>query len=184
MKRLPVYSLVFFLGLLSAYISNDPMQEVIDGVSSVEAKRKLIAFREGGIERPVSMDSYSKEHVLAKANALLNTPHKMGGTDEKGIDCSGLVMLAHSVCGIRLPHSSQEQARFGKVISSQANLQEGDLVFFFKSYHTSNLITHSGIYLGDGKFIHTSNSKGVIISQVDDPYYWGERYLFGTRLYE
>jgi cell wall-associated NlpC family hydrolase len=55
-------------------------------------------------------------------------------------------------------------------------------VFFTKTYNTPRTVTHAGIYLGNGKFIHASSSKGVIISDIYDPYYWGDKYIFGTRL--
>lgn len=55
-------------------------------------------------------------------------------------------------------------------------------MFFTKTYNTPRTVTHAGIYLGNGKFIHASSSKGVIISDIYDPYYWGDKYIFGTRL--
>jgi cell wall-associated NlpC family hydrolase len=62
-------------------------------------------------------------------------------------------------------------------------LKKGDLVFFIRSYETHHFITHSGIYLGDNKFIHTSSKKGVTITSLSDTW-WKERYIFGTRVLE
>ncbi len=58
----------------------------------------------------------------------------------------------------------------------------GDMVFFIRTYNTSRFITHSGIFIGDKKFLHTSTSLGVTITSLDDPW-WNERYLFATRVF-
>ena len=178
-------SLILGIGLILFLFINaiiaDPFQEVIDHAVNKTVKEKLIAFRKGGIERKVNTDKYNAEKVIAYAKTFLGTPHKMGGTTAAGIDCSGLVMVVHAKYGIMLPHSADEQARYGAIVSAMKELKRGDLVFFYDSYTTSKFITHSGIYLGEDEFIHTSNSKGVVINKVNDPYYWGVRFLFGTR---
>jgi cell wall-associated NlpC family hydrolase len=56
------------------------------------------------------------------------------------------------------------------------------LVFFTKSYSTSDYITHVGIYLGNGKFIHASTSAGVIETPLNNPW-WSQRFVFGTRVF-
>ncbi|NJO91560.1 MAG: C40 family peptidase [Chloroflexia bacterium] len=105
----------------------------------------------------------------------------MGGLTKNGIDCSGLVMVAHQQNNINLPHDGNEQARFGKIILEKEKLKRGDLVFFHSTYNTSKLVTHSGIYLGDNEFIHVSSKKGAGIAGIDSDY-WSSHYLFGTRL--
>ncbi len=55
--------------------------------------------------------------------------------------------------------------------------------FFIRSYKTHHFITHSGIYVGDNKFIHTSSKNGVTITSLDDPW-WNEKFIFGTRIFE
>lgn len=169
--------------LLSCFISFDGFQKVIDQTKNNDLKNRLKEFREGGIEKTVEISPDTKEAVIAYARSFLGTPHRMGGTNKKGIDCSGLVMAAFQKYGVSLPHSSEEQARFGKIIADPDHLKRGDLVFFYNSYKTPKLITHSGIYLDNMKFIHASTSQGVVISKVDDPYYWGKRYLFATRVF-
>lgn len=101
----------------------------------------------------------------------------------KCIDCSGLLMVVFASYGISLPHNSQEQARYGMPVRDKNDLKRGDLVFFSRSYKTSQYITHSGIYIGDGRFIHTSSSKGVTVTPLSDPY-WEKRFAFGTRIFE
>ena len=101
----------------------------------------------------------------------------------KCIDCSGLLVAVFASHDIHLPHNSEEQARYGEIIAGKDNLREGDLVFFIRSYKTQNFITHSGIYIGNNQFIHTSSSNGVIITSLNDSD-WSERYIFGTRLFK
>jgi lipoprotein Spr len=170
------------IGLIFLSAKKDHFQKVLDRQSEPLVKEKLLDFKKGGIEKKVSENKYDTEELITYAKSFLNTPHRMGGTTKKGIDCSGFVMAVHKKFGIELPHSSEEQARYGDILSDMDKLKKGDLVFFYDSYKTSHFITHSGIYLGDGEFIHTSSNKGVSIAKVDDPYYWGRRFLFGTRL--
>jgi lipoprotein Spr len=145
---------------------------------------RIAAFKREGVGKKVNTDNYDVEGVIGYAESLLGTPHAMGGYSSQGIDCSGLVKLAHAQFNIELPHSSHEQARYGTLLSTDEELKRGDLVFFHSTYATTNLVTHAGIYLGDNQFIHTSTSRGVSISAVLDSGYWQDHYLFATRLAE
>lgn len=146
--------------------------------------KKIEAFKRGGIEKEVNVSDYDVEGVIEYAESLLGTPHVMGGYSSSGLDCSGLVALAHAQFAVSLPRASHEQGRYGVLISRRDALKRGDLVFFHSTYKKSQLITHSGIYLGDNKFIHTSTSRGVSISTLFDSGYWEDHYLFATRLEE
>ena len=156
---------------------------VLSYVTNKELKLQLEAFRKGGIERNLSLNTKNPDIIIKEARKFLGTKHKMGGTDKKGMDCSGLIKVSFAKAGASLPHSSHEQGRYGKVIAHTQDLQKGDLVFFINTYNSQNLITHSGIYLGEGKFIHASSKKGVSIANVNDPYYWKDKYIFGTRVF-
>lgn len=145
-------------------------------------RKKLMGFQKEGVERKLHASDYDIEAAIAYATSLTGAPHRMGGRSPEGLDCSGLVMLAHSKVNVELPHSAQEQARYGKIIPPEDELKRGDLVFFHSTYNTSRLVTHSGIYLGDDKFIHTSSSVGVTVSDLHASPYWSEHYLFATRL--
>jgi murein DD-endopeptidase / murein LD-carboxypeptidase len=145
-------------------------------------QQKILAFKKGGVEKKVNTDNYDIDGIIEHAESLLGTPHVMGGYSPSGLDCSGLVKLAHAQFDVELPHSAHEQGRYGVILSSDDELKRGDLVFFHSTYSTPKLITHSGIYLGENKFIHTSSSRGVTISALLDSGYWQEHYLFATRL--
>jgi lipoprotein Spr len=170
----------FMLVATAATFDNDRLQQVIDAIENPMIKKKLIDFGKGGVERPVDTSRYDKEALITLSKTYVGSPHKMGGITKKGIDCSGFMMVIHQEFGIKLPHSAHEQARYGTIIPVKEELKKGDMVFFYASYNSSNFITHSGVYLGDGTFIHTSNSCGVIVSSMNDSY-WKPLYLFGTR---
>lgn len=172
---------VIFLLHVAARSGSDTFQQIIENTPDASLRERMIVFEKGGIERSLTTDDYDVEGVIHYAESLVGTPHRMGGYSAKGIDCSGLVKLAHAQFNVELPHSSDEQARYGQIIFPE-NLKRGDLVFFHDTYATSKLVTHSGIYLGEGKFIHTSTSKGVVTTNLDESDYWKSHYLFATRL--
>jgi len=155
----------------------------IDNIDSHGEDSKLKYFLDAGFEKKAEVQGVFAAEIVRTAQKYLGVPHCMGGKSMKCIDCSGLVMAVFASYSISLPHNSEEQARYGKIIAGKADLKEGDLVFFIKSYKTQNFITHSGIYIGNNKFIHTSSSYGVTITSLDDQY-WKQRFIFGTRLIE
>lgn len=144
--------------------------------------RELKSFIKGGVEKKINTANASPNKIINTAERYLGVPHCMGGTTSKCMDCSGLLVTTFAAHKISLPHSSEEQARYGTIIYDIRSLQRGDLVFFTRSYRTSRFITHSGIYLGNNKFIHTSSSLGVTITPLDDPW-WNEKFVFGTRIF-
>jgi len=120
--------------------------------------------------------------VLKTAKSFLGTPYKYGGTNRTGFDCSGLVMVSFDRLGFKLPRNSAQQSKEGKQIKI-SEVREGDLVFFNTS---GNSISHVGIIerierSGEIKFIHSSTSKGVIISSMDENY-WKTRFVKAVRL--
>ncbi|WP_336788487.1 C40 family peptidase [Paenibacillus sp. MMO-177] len=100
-------------------------------------------------------------------NEVVGTPYKWGGTTTQGFDCSGFINYIFNQFDIKLPRTSQTQAKVGDPVS-KSNLREGDLVFFNTS---GKGISHAGIYIGNGKFAHFSSSKGVTISKMSEEYY-------------
>lgn len=155
----------------------------IPGIETPAEKRKLEEFRQAGTGRTLSPGSTSPRQIIETARKYLGVPHCMGGTTNECIDCSGLLLAVFARHGIQLPHNSEEQARYGKIIYEKELLSEGDLVFFIRTYQTRRLITHSGIYTGNNQFIHASSSRGVTITSLDDPW-WTERFIFGTRVFD
>lgn len=117
--------------------------------------------------------SQTEELLRAEANQWRGTPHRMGGNDREGVDCSGLVVQVYkNLFNIRLPRTTREQLRVG-IRVQRSRIQAGDLLFFLPEDKTN----HVGIYLGGGEFVHASNSEGVMISEMSDPYWRG---IFST----
>jgi murein DD-endopeptidase / murein LD-carboxypeptidase len=150
---------------------------------SESISRKINAFKKDGVEKQINTDAYDIEDVIDRAESLVGTPHVMGGYSSSGIDCSGLVKLAHAEVDVTLPRSSHDQARYGTIIHAGEQMKRGDILFFHSTYKKNHLITHTGIYLGDNKFIHASSKRGVTISNLNSNYY-RKHYLFATRLSE
>ncbi|RHJ85498.1 C40 family peptidase [Parabacteroides sp. AM08-6] len=102
----------------------------------------------------------------------LGTPYRMGGNTKRGVDCSGFVAIVYrEVYGKQLSRSSADMLKHNCRRISRAKLQEGDLVFFRTGKGKKNVPSHVGIYLKNGRFIHASTSKGVIVSSLSEPYY-------------
>ena len=115
--------------------------------------------------------------IVRGALRYLGRPYQWSGVGRRGFDCSGLVVRVFTALGVVLPHSSVAQYRAGIAVPL-ALLGPGDLVFFHT--YTSGP-SHVGIYLGAGRFIHASVSRGVMVSSLNEPYY-RSRYL-GARRY-
>lgn len=102
----------------------------------------------------------------------LGVPHRMGGATKRGVDCSGFVAIVfREVYGKQLARSSADMLKHNCKKVSRANLKEGDLVFFRTGRGKKKVPNHVGIYLKNGKFIHTSTSSGVMVSSLSEPYY-------------
>jgi len=122
-----------------------------------------------------------RQEIIEAARNMLGVPYRYGGTSPtRGFDCSGLVQYAHSQAGIEVPRTTGEQYRAALPIHRQA-LRPGDLVFF--RTHKYRYVSHVGIYLGKGKFIHApSSGKHVSIASLKDDY-WRQRYTSGGRMF-
>lgn len=150
--------------------------------SPVTADRQMQAFINSGTGMPLKTGRTKSDQVIRTAEKFLGTPHCMGGTTNRCMDCSGLTHTSFAAHRIELPRRSQDQARYGSIIFERHALRRGDLVFFTRSYNTPDYITHVGIYLGNGRFIHAATSSGVIVTPLDNPW-WSQRFVFGTRVF-
>lgn len=115
---------------------------------------------------------YTVSKLIEKAEDNIGVRYKAGGTTKSGFDCSGLVYTTFESENIKLPRSSYEQANVGKIIKT-SDAQKGDLIFF--KTNKSRQINHVGLIVevnsNEIKFVHSSTSKGVIISSTKEAYY-------------
>lgn len=118
------------------------------------------------------------DKLLKIAGKYKGVPYRFGGTTSKGFDCSGYTQQVFKELGISLYRTADQQFLQGIPISKN-KLRKGDLVFF-STYEPG--ASHVGIYDGAGKFWNASSSKGVIASNLNDPYYWGTRYIGARRI--
>lgn len=126
------------------------------------------------IER-VKKDGDNKK-LYTVVEKWLGVPYKYGGQTKSGTDCSGLVVEVYKdVYGKKLYRSSYEIYEKNCKQIKKNDLKEGDLVFFITS-KTGKRINHVGIYLNDNKFVHSTTSRGVIISDLSEAYY--EKYFY------
>jgi lipoprotein Spr len=106
------------------------------------------------------------------------TPHRMGGTTKKGVDCSGFVIVAYREVFEKDFKGRRAEDIFAEMeVIKWEEMQKGDLVFFKVQ---GRRIDHVGVYLGGGNFAHASSSKGVMISALNNPY-WSKRYFNAGR---
>lgn len=117
--------------------------------------------------------------IVRTAYAYRGTPYRYGGSSRGGFDCSGFTSFLYRQKGIQLPHSASAQFHRGRKVSLE-ELQPGDLVFFST---VRRGISHVGMYVGDGKFVHASSRRrgGVRVDRLDTGYY-RERFR-GARRY-
>lgn len=135
------------------------------------------AYEEPAYEEP-SYDSSSSGSIVGTAQNYLGVPYVWGGTSPSGFDCSGFTQYVFRQCGYSINRTAAAQYSNGSYVSYDS-LQAGDLVFFANTYSASG-ITHVGIYIGGGEFIHAANG-GVKISSLSESYY-SSRYYGARRI--
>ena len=117
------------------------------------------------------------QKIIQTGKKYIGVPYVWGGSTPSGFDCSGFVQYVFRQHGISLPRTSAQQYGVGTAVSKAA-LKAGDLVFFNTS---GSGVSHLGIYLGNGEFLHASTSKGVTISLLSNSY-WATRYIGAKRV--
>jgi cell wall-associated NlpC family hydrolase len=123
--------------------------------------------------------SPAQAKVLDTAQQMLGVPYRSGGSSPRGFDCSGLASYSYKRAGIHIPRTTAQQYTQSQKITRR-DLQPGDLVFFNLK---GRKISHVGIYLNRGRFIHApSSGKSVSIDSLENPY-WHSRYRGAGRYF-
>ncbi len=121
--------------------------------------------------------STSIEHRMqGEIDSWMGTPYVYGGASKSGVDCSAFTQAVYRSVGIEIPRRASRQSAAAQTVSRNS-LRYGDLIFFNTS---GSGISHCGIYLGNGEFVHASSSRGVVRDMLNHPYY-SSRYVTGGR---
>jgi hypothetical protein len=125
-------------------------------------------------------EGYLRNEIVGTARNFIGVPYRWGGSSRReGFDCSGLTMVVYQLNGLNLPRSSREQYRVGTPIR-KSQLSRGDLVFFATS--GGRRVSHVGIYVGNGRFIHAPRRGKRIRTERLTKRYFRTRYV-GARTY-
>ncbi|MGI5978916.1 MAG: NlpC/P60 family protein [Oscillospiraceae bacterium] len=152
-------------GTETGYLHSDDVAVTVDAYNAaVTADAKLTA---------------AGDFIVEAAMKYLGCPYVYGGSSPRGFDCSGFVQYVCNECGISVTRTAASIYAGDGVSVDKSDLRPGDILCFSSS---SNAIGHVGIYIGDGQFIHASNSRtGVIISPLDMDY-WTAHYAGAKRV--
>lgn len=116
--------------------------------------------------------SVSASSVVSFAKSKLGKPYVWGAQGPNSFDCSGFTYYVFkNSAGITLPRTSSAQSKYGKSVS-KSNLKAGDLIFFDTVGPNNGAVTHVGLYIGNGQFIHAASGQGkVVINNLNSSYY-------------
>lgn len=126
----------------------------------------------GSYAKATSKQISKRNQLIAYSRGFLGRRYVYGGNGPNSFDCSGFTSYVYKKFGIRLERTATAQSKQGKYVSRK-NLQPGDLVFF-KTDNSKKQITHTGIYIGNNKFIHASSGKSkrkVTINGLNESFY-------------
>lgn len=184
-RGLDAYYFVYKAGLYKVRFGNFP--------SGPTARRKAEDLVEAGIlrdfyivdpkEYPVNQEGRGpddiRREIVRTARGFIGVPYLWGGNSQDGLDCSGFTMAVYRLIGYALPRSSGEQFETGS-FKAREDLREGDLVFFTTG--PKGKVSHVGVFLGEGRFIHAPGRGKTICTASLSNGYFQKRYA-GARRY-
>jgi cell wall-associated NlpC family hydrolase len=122
------------------------------------------------VAAPAAAANGATQRAVDTALAQVGDPYSWGATGPNAFDCSGLTSFSYKAAGVTIPRTSKAQSTFGTPVS-KANLQPGDLVFFYSP------VSHVGMYIGNGQMVHAPSSGSTVkVVKVDSmPSFAGAR---------
>ena len=168
MSTMARVALLTLAALLSACASRTPPAPV--------AQKPVVFISHPEETSPIAAD------VLIRALGLVGTPYRWGGnTPDSGFDCSGLIgFVFRDAAGISLPRTTRELIVMRAQDVSEQNLQTGDLLFFATG--GGSQVSHAGIYVGEGRFVHAPATGGTVKLDSLNKAYWQKAYLNAKRV--
>jgi cell wall-associated NlpC family hydrolase len=156
-------------------------QKVESRNTTTSTVKKKATLNRGGsgitLEGPAS--SAEGSNVAAYAKKYVGKDYIWGAAGPNAFDCSGFTMYIYSKFGVSMPHNSRSQYSYGSAVG-KGGLSPGDILFF----NTYSSISHVGIYVGGGSFVHAANSRtGVVISSLSEGYY-SKRFVGARRIFK
>lgn len=182
-RNFPVFFIskyVLYLSIILLAVSCKSKTDWRDNYKKSKVEKSTTTSKKKVVNTPANLTEISKllnvNESQLKNKSLYHfivdwygTPYKFGGNNQNGIDCSGFTnILFKEIYNIQLPRISRDIAEKVKRKYTK-DLKEGDLVFF--SFGNSGVVNHVGVYLHNNHFVHASTSRGVIISNLSEPYY-------------
>lgn len=143
-------------------------------VVGCSSSRRLQRQQSDAVYAKLRLEKDRKDNfeLYKEAATWVGVPHREGGLSKNGIDCSGLVKVVYKeVYDKNIERNSEAIYRNNCRKKRKSSLKEGDLVFFKTTQKSRAPINHVGVYLKDNYFLHTSSSKGVIVSNLKEDYY-------------
>lgn len=175
MRLAPLVSalLLAVCGPLSAAPADDPMQELLVNKGLMERVGEKVS-------QVGQQAGQAASELVVTAMGFLGVPYRRGGNSfETGLDCSGFVRaIYHQTVGLLLPRQAAEQAQATREIAKE-ELRPGDLVFFNT---LRRAYSHVGIYIGEGKFIHSPRPGGQVRVEDMQMSYWKTRFNGARRV--
>ena len=146
-----------------------------ESITSQELAQKNSIQEDKNEEDEIGGNEEEESIIVSKAQSMLGVKYKYGGTTTQGFDCSGFVQWVYNQAGVSLPRTARAQSKAGVHVKKK-DIQVGDIVTF----RHARFGYHTGIYLGDGKFIHSPRrNKRIQISDLSVSYF--SKYYTGTR---
>lgn len=160
-------------GTTSRSLTEERKEHIIEEDISTKVDEK--------IENVGKVEEQTTNSVVEFASKYLGYPYVLGGkTPDTGFDCSGFTRYVYKNFGYNLASVAAEQNQIGDEIKRE-DLQQGDLILFLNEENTK--IGHTGIYIGNGEFIHAANPKrGVVIDNLNTNSYYNERFVTARRI--
>lgn len=152
--------------------NSDKKSKAVNKPINSKTLKSLLNEKGGEDIAPTATENYLAVQMINNAMEFMGVKYRTGGTSKAGMDCSGMVTAVFNIFDKSIPRTSRDMAQIGQKIADK-EVQKGDLIFFKTNGRSS--INHVGLVIGADEegiqFIHSSTSKGVIVSSTKESYY-------------